>query len=311
MKILIFGAGVIGGIYGAKLFQNGFDVTLFARGNNFQQIKDNGLTLTNMLTGKKTKCSIPVIGEVNSSHKFDLIIVATRLEQLKESIPTIKGFYTSQNILFMVNNPEELGRIESYFPNKNIFLGFPGVGGTKTNNSIEFIQIKQQKTTIGNAETHNLHFLEQIKTIFIKSGFSTVVEPKMKDWLIVHSIFISCASASIIKENGSSEQLGNNKKSVIEMVKSIKEGFKACEEQDIAIVPKNINIIFLKMPEWFSVLYWQKAMKGNTGKLAIEPHAREATDEMKMLANQVLEIIHKSKIKTPRINKLLGDFIKK
>lgn len=285
-------------------------MTLFARGNNFQQLKKEGLSLTNSLTGEKIKCLIPIIQEANSSHKFDLIIVTVRLEQLISAMSTIIEFDHCKNLLFMVNNPEELKNFKDYFPNKNILLGFPGVSGTKTNTSIEFIQIKQQRTTIGDTHHQHLKLLEQIKHIFIKSGFATVIESKMKDWLIVHSIFISCASASIIKENGSSEQLGNNKKSVRAMIESIKEGFRACQELNIAIVPKNIKTIFLTMPEWFSVFYWQRAMKGNTGKLGIEPHAKIATNEMKLLASQVLGIIHKQNTETPNIDKLLAEFIK-
>jgi 2-dehydropantoate 2-reductase len=45
MRFVIFGAGAIGGVVGAKLHQSGFDVALIARGAHFEAIRDRGLTL--------------------------------------------------------------------------------------------------------------------------------------------------------------------------------------------------------------------------------------------------------------------------
>ena len=45
MRFVIFGAGAIGGVVGAKLHQAGFDVALIARGAHYRAIRDHGLTL--------------------------------------------------------------------------------------------------------------------------------------------------------------------------------------------------------------------------------------------------------------------------
>ncbi len=45
MRFVIFGAGAIGGVAGAKLHQAGFDVALIARGAHYRAIRDHGLTL--------------------------------------------------------------------------------------------------------------------------------------------------------------------------------------------------------------------------------------------------------------------------
>ena len=43
MNILIFGIGGVGGYFGGKLAQAGFDVTMIARGKNLEAIKENVL----------------------------------------------------------------------------------------------------------------------------------------------------------------------------------------------------------------------------------------------------------------------------
>jgi 2-dehydropantoate 2-reductase len=45
MRFVIFGAGAIGGVVGAKLYQGGFDVALIARGAHYRAIRDRGLTI--------------------------------------------------------------------------------------------------------------------------------------------------------------------------------------------------------------------------------------------------------------------------
>jgi hypothetical protein len=120
---------------------------------------------------------------------------------------------------------------------------------------------------------------------------------------------MACVSASIIKENGGCIQLGKNKKSVRLMVKSIKEGFRALTNIGIPVTPSNLKIIFTIMPEWFSILYWQKAMQSKLGTLAIAPHVNAAKSEMQLVAKKVLEMVHSSSVATPELDKLLLGFI--
>ncbi len=131
----------------------------------------------------------------------------------------------------------------------------------------------------------------------------------MQAWLQTHAVFVACVSASIIKENGSSIQLGKNKSSIQEMIKAISEGFCALKKLEIPILPANLKIIFMVMPKWFSVLYWQHAMQSKMGTLGMAPHANTAKDEMKFVAKKVLTIVHSSSIATPVLDKLLSTFI--
>jgi 2-dehydropantoate 2-reductase len=45
MRFVVFGAGAIGGVVGARLHQSGHDVALIARGAHYQAIRERGLTL--------------------------------------------------------------------------------------------------------------------------------------------------------------------------------------------------------------------------------------------------------------------------
>jgi 2-dehydropantoate 2-reductase len=45
MRFVIYGAGAIGGVVGARLFQHGHDVVLIARGAHYEAIRDQGLRI--------------------------------------------------------------------------------------------------------------------------------------------------------------------------------------------------------------------------------------------------------------------------
>jgi 2-dehydropantoate 2-reductase len=45
MKILVYGAGVLGSLYAARLADSGNDVTILARGQRLIDIRANGIVL--------------------------------------------------------------------------------------------------------------------------------------------------------------------------------------------------------------------------------------------------------------------------
>jgi 2-dehydropantoate 2-reductase len=53
MKTLFFGAGPIGSLYAHRLYQAGVDVTILARGDRYDFIKQNGLILKSGYTGNE------------------------------------------------------------------------------------------------------------------------------------------------------------------------------------------------------------------------------------------------------------------
>lgn len=52
-------------------------------------------------------------------------------------------------------------------------------------------------------------------------------------------------------------------------------------------------------------------MRSNLGKLAIAPHAMAATQEMQLVAGQILALVHSSTVPVPTLDNLLSKFISK
>ena len=309
MKILIYGAGVIGSIYAARLFEANGSVTLLARGKRYETLKQNGVIIKDISTGKQTISNVPLAQQLATTDFYDLIIVTVRLNQLDSVIKIIKQNTVCPLIMLMLNNPDNMQELQNELAHRHIILGFPGIGGAYAANRIDYIQIKQQQTTIGEMSGKISKQIQEIKELFEKVGFKIAVSKNMQAWLKTHAVFVACISAAICKENGDSVRLGKNRSSIKMMVKAISEGFTACKKLGMPIAPFNLKIIFMIMPQWFSICYWQNAMQSKVGTLAMAPHANAAKDEMQIVAKKVLAMVHTSFMQTPTLDELLSTFI--
>lgn len=78
MRFVIYGAGAIGGVVGARLFENGHDVALIARGAHYEAIRDHGLRIQS--PDDDALLAIPVVDHPShlSLTANDVIILAMK-----------------------------------------------------------------------------------------------------------------------------------------------------------------------------------------------------------------------------------------
>ena len=62
MRILIYGAGVIGSLYAALFAEAGYDTSIYARGKRFEALRNNGLLYKKNQEVIKAESFLPVIG---------------------------------------------------------------------------------------------------------------------------------------------------------------------------------------------------------------------------------------------------------
>lgn len=65
MKVLVYGAGVLGSLYAARLRQAGEDVTILARGQRFQDIEKSGIILEHVLNHRKETVPVQSVGHLD------------------------------------------------------------------------------------------------------------------------------------------------------------------------------------------------------------------------------------------------------
>lgn len=127
MKILVYGAGAVGGFLGAKLGQHGHQITLVTRDESVKIINTDGLKLTQdqktSLTRPRAVSSIPQAFEsIPGEGPYDLIIMAMKSYDLDAAVDPLIAFCpTPPPIITMQNGIDvEQPLIAHYGPDRII-----------------------------------------------------------------------------------------------------------------------------------------------------------------------------------------------
>ena len=102
MKILIYGAGVIGQIYAARLHEAGHDVTVLARHRTLETLARDGITLVNgaLVNGATSgPVRVNVTGHVGPDSSFELALVTVRRDQVDEILPALADLRASHVLM--------------------------------------------------------------------------------------------------------------------------------------------------------------------------------------------------------------------
>lgn len=102
MRILIVGAGGIGGYFGGRLIEKGEDVTFLVRQNRQQQLQRNGL-IVRSVHGDLTVHPKTITAK-DAGAPFDLILFSTKSYHLKAAIEDIQPFTDEQTVILPLLN---------------------------------------------------------------------------------------------------------------------------------------------------------------------------------------------------------------
>ena len=129
MEILVYGAGVVGSQYAARLRQAGHMVSLLARGLRAVELREHGIVLEAANTGRTETVHVSVKETLEEDDRFELVIIALRKNQIADALPVLAANRQTPNLLFLGNNPIGLTEIVNAVGRERVLLGFGGVGG--------------------------------------------------------------------------------------------------------------------------------------------------------------------------------------
>lgn len=261
IRILVYGAGVLGCNLAHALWISHKDVTLLARGNWYEEIKNNGMTIRHKLfTGKKTNDRLPVINELKEQDYYDVVFVVMQCTQIDSILPILQQ-NVSRNIVLVGNNIYA-DKYAKELADKEVLFAFFSAGGQKKGNVIE--SFNKNNMTMGRIDGTDQSD-DFIKNIFEGTKIKVTIENKMNDWLKSHVAFI------------------------MPFVALVKLGYEVLPESDYLMVSsRRIEAyLFIKLC-CYTIL----------GDLCVCDHARSGMHEMIYLNEQLKTLKRKSKMET-------------
>lgn len=82
MRILVYGAGVLGCNLARNLFRAGKDVTLLARGSWAEELRKNGLRIKDTFSPRVSVSRVPIVTELAPEDRYDVIFSVLRYTQI-------------------------------------------------------------------------------------------------------------------------------------------------------------------------------------------------------------------------------------
>ena len=275
MKILVFGAGVLGCNLARNLFRAGKDTTLLERGNWAEEIQKNGLRIKDKFSPRVSVSRIPVVTELKPENQYDVIFVVLRYTQLDAILETLRANQI-KNIVFVGNNVRA-SALAASLPEKNVLFAFVSSAGHRERDRVASIDLK--KITIGQlaGAPSNEQLIGQI---FAGTKYKVTYEPNMGDYLLCHAAFVLPVAFACYKMDGDLKKLKGNTAYLSRLLGANIEGYRAIRNAGHEILPKS-DTEFEGTAYRKTCLRFFKLMRATSlGKICASDHAMNAVDEM-------------------------------
>lgn len=278
MKILVYGAGVLGCNLARNFFKSGKDVTLLARGNWADEIQKNGLRIKDKFSPRMSVNRIPIITELKPDDRYDVIFVVLRYTQINSIIDTLRANQT-KNIVFVGNNVRARA-LASSLPEKNVLFGFASSAGHREPNYVASVDLK--KITVGQLAdaSSNKQLIDQI---FADTKYKVAYKPNMEDYLLCHAAFILPAAFACYKTDGNLKKLKGNTAHLNRMIDATIEGYRAIKNAGHEILPKEDEEFEGPAFRKTCLRFFKLICATFLGQICVSDHAMNATDEMSAL----------------------------
>lgn len=191
MRILVYGAGVLGCELAHRLLQNKKNVvTLLARGEWKERIDQKGLVIRHWAQCKTTTDRVQTIDVLEPDDQYDLIFVVMQSCQLPEVLPTLKA-NKSEYIVFVGNDPQAKQVLEALQrPADRIGFGFQSTGGRREHDRVVSVHLGAGMTIGGATAPLSGVFRQRIQTAFDGVKYKLVFYGDMDEWLKCHLALI-------------------------------------------------------------------------------------------------------------------------
>lgn len=305
MRILVLGAGVLGCNVAVDLYKAGADVTLLARGQWYEKIKEHGLRIKGKFSFGTKSYPVAVINQLSPDDEYDAIFVSLRYTQLKSLVDELKN-NLSKVLIFNGNNPTA-AKLASDFPDKRVLFSFAEVGGNRDGNRVNSFNL--HKMTIGGL-SESAEDKKLIKEIFGNTKTKTVYEPNMADYLICHAAFVVPVCFACYHTDGNLKLIKNDKAYINRIIDANIECYRAVEKLGHEILPDSDKIY--NTPKWRRTIFpfYRLMASCSLGKLVASDHALSAVEEMAALSDAMEILLYKAGTGSEAFDELKRDLIR-
>ncbi|WP_453990788.1 ketopantoate reductase family protein [Bacillus nitroreducens] len=298
MRILVVGAGAVGGYFGGRLLEKGEDVTFLVRDKRQKQIRENGLQIEsihgNVTLYPKTIKSGEEVGA------FDVIILSTKQYHLKDALHSIEPYVGEDTmILPLLNGFSHLDVLITKFSAQKIIGGLCFIESTMDSTGKIIQSSPSHRALFGELSGERTERIEKLAKAM--SGTKTTIE--LSDNIIRDMwhkyMFITCLSGitTLMRAPiGPIREQENGQKILLSLLKEVASIMRAIGAQ----IDENIEEQHLKTLNLMT--YEMKSSMQRDMEKGLEVEADE-------LQGYLYKIAQKKEIETPLLELIYSNLI--
>ena len=165
MKILIVGAGAIGGYFGGRLLEKGEHVTFLVREKRKELLTRTGLNIDSVNGNSKLAPHLLTANEVGET--FDLIIISTKSYHLAQAIEDIRPFVNEDTIILpLLNGIAHLAQLIDAFGENAVIGGLCFIETTLDEHGTIVQKSPLHQLVYGERSGEVTPRMQQLQTIF-------------------------------------------------------------------------------------------------------------------------------------------------
>jgi len=197
MRILVVGAGAIGGYFGGRMLQAGCDVTFLVRSRRAAELADAGLVIKSPL-GDVTLKNPPAVQANQLAEQFDVVLLSCKAFDLKDAIKSFApAVGPNTAILPLLNGMRHLDTLDTKFGRERVLGGLCAIAVT-LNEKREVVHLQPlQSLTFGERDGKMTDRVRAIaEMIMAKGNFGSktsddIIQDMWEKWVFLASLAAS------------------------------------------------------------------------------------------------------------------------
>jgi Ketopantoate reductase len=310
MKILVYGAGVLGSYLAHVLHRGGNDVTLLARGDRLEGLGKNGLVIRHYLQCHTTVDQVKLTDRLGKSDVYDIVFIVMQRQQLDGVLLQICE-NEGCGLFVLVGNNAAAEETQQYIEEhsrtpKRVLFAFQSSGGRRENSKVISIHLATPKLegslTIG-ALGGDDTWRPMLEQAFAKTSYRLRISENMDAWLKCHVAFILPICFACYYTGGDLRKVAGNRYFLDRLIDAMQEGYRVVEACGYPIEPKEDGD-FVTNHRLKCRLMLRLMAATPIGRLAASDHAMGAKAEMRRLYDDFCNLKQRAGIDTPAWDEL-------
>jgi 2-dehydropantoate 2-reductase len=196
MRVLVVGAGAIGGYFGGRLLQAGRDVTFLVRPKRAAELARDGLVIKSP-NGDVTLKNPPAVQADKLAEKFDVVLLSCKAFDLDDAIKSFAPAVGPQTaIIPLLNGMLHLDVLDKKFGRERVLGGLCAIAVT-LNDKREVVQLQpMQSLNFGERDGKMSDRVRAIAEVFAGGNFGSVASDRIIQEMWEKWVFLASLAAS-------------------------------------------------------------------------------------------------------------------